>query len=130
MYDIQAIRQDFPILAREVYGRPLVYLDNAATTQKPKAVIDAIAEEYCSVNANVHRGVHFLSQEATTLHENARETVRRFINAGNHFHTRHYGEHQSCGDGLRANLPESRRRGNHLRNGASLQYCALAVAAR
>ena len=69
MYDIQAIRQDFPILAREVYGRPLVYLDNAATTQKPKAVIDAIADEYCSVNANVHRGVHFLSQEATTLHE-------------------------------------------------------------
>ena len=133
MYDIQAIRQDFPILAREVYGRPLVYLDNAATTQKPKAVIDAIAEEYCSVNANVHRGVHFLSQEATTLHENARETVRRFINAGSTseiIFTRHYGEHQSCGDGLRASLPESRRRDNHLRNGASLQYCALAIAAR
>ena len=84
MYDIQAIRQDFPILAREVYGRPLVYLDNAATTQKPKAVIDAIAEEYCSVNANVHRGVHFLSQEATTLHENARETVRRFRKSFSH----------------------------------------------
>lgn len=74
-------REDFPILSREVYGRPLVYLDNAATTQKPRCVIDAISEEYLSVNANVHRGVHFLSQQATELHEAAREEVRRFINA-------------------------------------------------
>lgn len=81
MYDIHQIRNDFPILAREVYGKPLVYLDNGATTQKPRCVVDAIANEYYSVNANVHRGVHFLSQQATELHEAARETVRRFINA-------------------------------------------------
>lgn len=80
-YPIDDIRADFPILSREVYGRPLVYLDNAATTQKPRAVVEAIAEEYYSVNANVHRGVHFLSQQATTLHEDARERVRAFIGA-------------------------------------------------
>lgn len=74
-------RADFPILSRQVYGRPLVYLDNAATTQKPQCVIDAIAEQYQSVNANVHRGVHYLSQQATELHEAARERVRSFINA-------------------------------------------------
>lgn len=74
-------RSDFPILAREVYGKPLVYLDNAATTQKPRAVVDAIAAEYYNTNANVHRGVHFLSQQATELHEAARERVRRFIHA-------------------------------------------------
>lgn len=76
-----SLRQDFPILGREVHGRPLVYLDNAATTQKPRCVVEAIAEEYYSVNANVHRGVHFLSQQATDLHEAARERVRGFINA-------------------------------------------------
>ena len=81
MYDIENIRKDFPILEREVYGRPLVYLDNAATTQKPRCVVESIANEYYSVNANVHRGVHFLSQQATELHEAARETVRKFINA-------------------------------------------------
>ena len=82
MYDIQQIRADFPILSREVYGKPLVYLDNGATTQKPRCVVDAITDEYYSVNANVHRGVHFLSQQATELHEASRETVRKFINAG------------------------------------------------
>lgn len=81
MYDIQKIREDFPILQREVYGKPLIYLDNGATTQKPRCVVDAITEEYYSVNANVHRGVHFLSQQATELHEASRETVRRFLNA-------------------------------------------------
>lgn len=81
MYDIQKIREDFPILSRQVYGKPLVYFDNGATTQKPRCVVDAIAEEYYSVNANVHRGVHFLSQQATELHEASRETVRRFLNA-------------------------------------------------
>ena len=81
MYNIQQIRADFPILARTVYGKPLVYLDNGATTQKPRCVVDAITDEYYSVNANVHRGVHFLSQQATELHEASRETVRRFINA-------------------------------------------------
>uniref|UniRef100_A0AB33JKR9 Cysteine desulfurase n=1 Tax=Prevotella sp. GTC17262 TaxID=3236797 RepID=A0AB33JKR9_9BACT len=74
-------RNQFPILSREVYGKPLVYLDNAATTQKPLCVLDAMREEYLNVNANVHRGVHWMSQQATELHEAARETVRRFINA-------------------------------------------------
>ena len=81
MYDVLKIRDDFPILKREIYGRPLVYLDNAATTQKPLCVLDAMREEYLNVNANVHRGVHYLSQQATDLHEAARETVRAFINA-------------------------------------------------
>ena len=81
MYDINRIREDFPILSREVYGRPLVYLDNAATTQKPLMVLDAMRDEYLNVNANVHRGVHYLSQQATDLHEAAREKVRTFINA-------------------------------------------------
>lgn len=80
-YNIEEIRQDFPILQREVYGRPLIYLDNAATTQKPRSVVEAISNEYFSTNANVHRGVHFLSQKATDLHEAARERVRQFINA-------------------------------------------------
>ena len=80
-YNVEDIRQDFPILQRNVYGRPLVYLDNAATTQKPRSVVEAISNEYYSTNANVHRGVHFLSQKATDLHEAARERVRQFINA-------------------------------------------------
>lgn len=79
--DLNKIREDFPILGRTVYNRPLVYLDNGATTQKPRCVVDAITDEYYSVNANVHRGVHFLSQQATELHEASRETVRKFINA-------------------------------------------------
>ena len=81
MYDINKVRADFPILSREVYGKPLVYLDNAATTQKPLCVLDAMRDEYLNVNANVHRGVHYLSQQATDLHEAAREKVRQFINA-------------------------------------------------
>lgn len=81
MYDISAVREDFPILGREVYKRPLVYLDNAATTQKPRCVVEAMTNEYYTVNANVHRGVHYLSGQATDLHEAARERVRRFINA-------------------------------------------------
>lgn len=80
-YDLEKIRQDFPILQRQVYGRPLVYLDNGATTQKPRCVVEAMTKEYYNVNANVHRGVHFLSQKATDLHEQSRETVRRFLNA-------------------------------------------------
>lgn len=78
---MQHYRDDFPILGREVYHRPLVYLDNAATTQKPRCVVEAMTAQYYETNANVHRGVHFLSQRATDLHEGARETVRRFINA-------------------------------------------------
>ena len=80
-YDLAAVREDFPILSREVYGKPLVYLDNAATTQKPLCVLDAMRDEYLNVNATVHRGVHYLSQQATDLHEAARERVRGFINA-------------------------------------------------
>lgn len=80
-YNIPEIRQKFPILSRKIYDKPLVYLDNAATTQKPLCVLDAMREEYLNVNANVHRGVHYLSQRATDLHEQARETVRKFINA-------------------------------------------------
>ena len=80
--NINAIREQFPILARRIYGKyPLVYLDNAATTQKPRMVVEAMSEEYYNVNANVHRGVHFLSQQATDLHEAARERVRGFLNA-------------------------------------------------
>lgn len=81
MYDVNKVREDFPILSREVYGRPLVYLDNGATTQKPRQVVEAMVDEYYNVNANVHRGVHFLSQQATDLHEESREVVRRFIHA-------------------------------------------------
>ncbi len=80
-YDVQKIREDFPILSRSVYNKPLIYLDNGATTQKPRQVVGSITDEYYSVNANVHRGVHFLSQQATNLHEASRETVRKFINA-------------------------------------------------
>ena len=72
MYDIETIRKNFPILDRQVHGRPLVYLDNAATTQKPLCVLDAMRDEYLNVNANVHRGVHWMSQQATELHEAAR----------------------------------------------------------
>lgn len=80
--DINKIRADFPILSRTIYGKyPLVYLDNGATTQKPRVVVEAMTDEYYNVNANVHRGVHFLSQQATELHEGSRETVRRFLNA-------------------------------------------------
>ena len=75
--DIQKIREDFPILSRTVYGKPLVYFDNGATTQKPRLVVDSLVDEYYSVNANVHRSVHYLSQQATELHEASRETVRQ-----------------------------------------------------
>jgi len=81
MLDINKIRDDFPILSETVYGKPLVYFDNAATTQKPRKVVEKIEEGYYKRNANIHRGVHFLSQEATEAHEAAREEVRAFINA-------------------------------------------------
>lgn len=80
-YDVEAIRRDFPILSREVYGKPLVYLDNGASAQKPQAVIDRITRAYSSEYANVHRGLHFLSNAATDAYEAARETVRGFLNA-------------------------------------------------
>ncbi|MET0598301.1 MAG: cysteine desulfurase [Mesorhizobium sp.] len=81
-YDVEAIRRDFPILSREVYGKPLVYLDNGASAQKPTAVLEAIDHAYRNEYANVHRGLHFLSNAATDAYEKARETVRRFLNAG------------------------------------------------
>ncbi len=81
MLDIQSIREDFPILSHKVYNKPLIYFDNGATTQKPRAVVEKIENGYYNVNANIHRGVHFLSQEATEAHEEARKTVQRFLNA-------------------------------------------------
>src|SRR5687768_16553107 len=81
MFEPQKIRRDFPILAREVHGVPLVYLDNAATSQKPQAVIDALTRYYSEYNANVHRGIHTLADEATTAYEEARKKVASFINA-------------------------------------------------
>ena len=79
--DIQKIRADFPILAQKVYGNPLVYMDNGATTQKPQAVIDTLARMYAECNANIHRGVHYLSEHATEAYESARRTIRNFLNA-------------------------------------------------
>ncbi len=81
MVDVNKIRQDFPILERSIYNKPLIYLDNGATTQKPRCVVEAISEGYYNTNANIHRGVHFLSQEATEAHENARKRVQKFLNA-------------------------------------------------
>src|SRR6478735_5194584 len=81
-YDVEAIRRDFPILSREVYGKPLVYLDNGASAQKPQIVIDTVSHAYSNEYANVHRGLHFLSNAATEAYEKARESVRRFLNAG------------------------------------------------
>lgn len=81
-YDVEAVRRDFPILSREVYGKPLVYLDNGASAQKPQSVIDAVSHAYANEYANVHRGLHFLSNAATDAYEAAREKVRRFLNAG------------------------------------------------
>jgi cysteine desulfurase/selenocysteine lyase len=81
-YDVEAIRRDFPILSKQVYGKPLVYLDNGASAQKPKAMLDAIQKAYSEDYANVHRGLHYLSNKATEEYENARETVRGFLNAG------------------------------------------------
>ncbi|MES2765780.1 MAG: cysteine desulfurase [Bacteroidota bacterium] len=80
-FDVEKIRADFPILQREIYGKPLVYLDNAATTQKPQSVIDATSRYYSELNANIHRGVHYLSQKATDEYEGARKRIQRFLNA-------------------------------------------------
>ena len=82
MIDIQKVRADFPILAQTVYGKPIVYMDNGATTQKPQTVIDTLARMYACCNANIHRGVHYLSEQATEAYENSRRTVRDFLNAG------------------------------------------------
>jgi cysteine desulfurase/selenocysteine lyase len=81
MFDVEAIRRDFPVLSRQVHGKPLVYLDNAATTQKPRAVIDALVHYYEQQNANIHRAIHTLGEEATAAYEETRAKVSRFINA-------------------------------------------------
>src|SRR6202167_5077970 len=81
-FDVNRIRTDFPILAMQVYGKPLVYLDNAASAQKPRAVLDRLEEAYTTQSANVHRGLHFLANEATEAYEGAREKVAAFVNAG------------------------------------------------
>src|SRR5690554_4457787 len=82
--DVAAIREEFPILSRQVHGRPLVYLDNAATSQTPRQVIAAFDAYYCGYNANIHRGLHTLADEATAAFEGTRETVRGFLNAADH----------------------------------------------
>ena len=106
MFDVESIRRDFPILGREVYGKPLVYLDNAATTQKPQCVIDSISDAYRNVNANVHRGIHFLSQEATDMLEAARTQFHRCRqHRGDHIHPRHYREHEPSGQLFCRSIP-------------------------
>ena len=122
-FDIEQIRADFPILGRKVYDKyPLVYLDNAATTQKPRLVVESMVDEYYNVNANVHRGVHFLSQQATDLHEQARETVRRFIGAGS---TREILFTRGTTESIHARG----RRGDSEPDGASQQHRPLAAPA-
>ena len=115
MLNIEEIRKEFPILESRIYDKPLVYLDNAATTQKPKCVIDTISNVYTTMNSNVHRGVHHLSQVATTAMENSRETVRKFIGA-KHCHeiifTR--GTTESINLFLRSSNSFERRRGNEI----------------
>ena len=112
MFNVNKVRADFPILSREVYGKPLVYLDNGATTQKPRQVVEAMVDEYYNVNANVHRGVHFLSQQATDLHEASREVVRpRTQHQRNHLHTRHNRKHQPARLLIGRSHGEGRRRG-------------------
>ena len=133
MLDIEKIRKDFPILSREIYGRPLVYLDNGATTQKPLCVLDAMRDEYLNVNANVHRGVHWLSQQATDLHEAARETVRKFVNARSTSEivfTRGTTESLNLvASSFVEGLHGGRRRGHREHDGAPFQHCPLATAA-
>ena len=112
-YDVDQIRKDFPILDRRVHGKPLVYLDNAATTQKPRQVIDALVHYYEHYNANIHRGLHTLAEEATAAYEESRLKAGRFINArasraGDHLHAQHDGGDQSRRVRVGAGEPASR----------------------
>ena len=133
-YDVETIRTDFPILFREVYGKPLVYLDNGASAQKPRSVLDAIDHAYKMEYANVHRGLHFLSNAATARYEDARETVRRFLNApqrrGDHLHAQRHRGHQPGGQLLRRDGDRRGRRDRALGDGAPLQHRALAFPPR
>ncbi len=113
-YDVERVRRDFPILTRTVHGKPLIFLDSAASSQRPLAVIRAVDDYEMRSHANVHRGVHALSQEATAAFEGARERVRRFIERARstregHFHPRHHRVDQSGGAVLRAGAPRARR---------------------
>ena len=129
-FNVRRIREDFPILRQTVHGKPLVYLDNAATAQKPRAVLDALMAYYSEDNANVHRGVHLLSERATQAFEDARATVQRFINAAsdarNRLHAQRHRRHQSGGPDVRPYTSRPGRRGGDLRHGAPLQHRALA----
>ena len=133
-YDVETIRADFPILFREVYGKPLVYLDNGASAQKPRSVLDAIEHAYKMEYANVHRGLHFLSNAATAHYEDARETVRRFLNAPSVeeiIFTRNATEaHQPGRQLLRRHGDRQGRRDRALDHGAPLQHRALALPPR
>ena len=129
-FDVQRVRRDFPILNQRIHGKPLVYLDNAATTQKPQAVIDAMVRSYAEDNANIHRGVHLLSERATQAYEEAREKVQRFLNARerarDHLRARHDRSHQPRRADLRPRQHRQGRRGAHHRDGAPLEHRALA----
>ena len=129
-FNVRRIREDFPILRQTVHGKPLVYLDNAATTQKPRAVLDALMAYYSEDNANVHRGVHLLSERATQAFEDARATVQRFINAAS-AHEIVFTRNATEGINLVAQTfgaytSRPGRRGGDLRHGAPLQHRALA----
>ena len=129
-FDVEAVRKDFPILSREIGGKPLVYLDSAATSQKPQVVIDALVDYYTGMNANIHRGVHTLSQEATEAYEGARTKVRHFINAAEEpeiVFTRGTTEGINLvAQTLGSTTRRSGQRDYHLQHGAPLQRCPVA----
>ena len=129
-FDLAKIRSEFPILSQMMNGKPLVYLDNAATTQKPQAVIDALTGYYQTLNSNIHRGVYKLSQQATDAHEAARAENQRLHQRtrqfGNHLHPRRDRFPELGGPLLGPVDPQARRRGDHFDDGASLQHRALA----
>ena len=133
-YDVARVREDFPALAMKVYGKPLVYLDNAASAQKPTAVLDRMTEAYKSEYANVHRGLHYLANAATEAYEGGRAKVAKFLNAGahrrDHLHPQRHRGDQPRGVVLGRAQHQGRRRDRDLHHGASLQHRALALPAR
>ena len=133
MYDVQSIRNDFPILGSTVNNHPLVYFDNAATTQKPQAVIDAIVEAYSRTNSNIHRGIHTLSQISTTQYEQARKTVQTFINAPSDreiIFTKGYRVAEPCGTNIWRSISARRRRSDSVSNGTPFQLGSVADCVR
>ena len=127
MLDVQSIRKDFPILDHKIYDKPLIYFDNGATTQKPRPVVEKIESGYYNVNANIHRGVHFLSQAATEAHEDARKTVQQFLNArsANEIVWDDRGDQPDCFQ-LYRRMYVGWRRSDRFGDGASFQYRSLA----